>query len=217
VKTAQKRAVVSHKVAMERKAKALDLIRGEFSRAKMAILTDYRGTGKGLNVKDMTTLRRKLHEAKAEYFVVKNTLARRIAREVGITDLDEHFNNPTGIVFAYHDPVLATKALVEFAKERIKGTKAESLPVIKAGYLDGQVLDVTKIQELANLPSREVIYGTLLGLLVAPTQNLLAMLNEPGRRLATILDQYSKKVSEQEPTPESIEEPVQEQVLEPQA
>jgi len=196
MKTATKRAVVSHKVAQARKAESLDKIRAEFGKAKMAIVTDYRGTDKGLNVKDMTALRRKLREAKAEYFVVKNTLARKVVKEMGIHNLDQHFNHPTAIVFAYQDPVMATKALVDFVKEK-KGPKNEQgLPVIKAGLMDGEVLDVAKIQALANLPSREEIYGGLIGLLIAPTQNLLGLLNEPARRLATILDQYSKKEPE---------------------
>ncbi|MHB2019120.1 MAG: 50S ribosomal protein L10 [Candidatus Xenobia bacterium] len=194
MKTATKRTVVSHKVAMERKSKALDTLRSEFSKSRMTIVTDYRGSDKGLSVKDMTALRRKLREAKAEYLVVKNTLARKVANEAGITGLDSHFNNPTAIVVAYGDPVMATKALVDFQKDH-KGPKGETLPVIKAAYLDGEVLDAAKIQQLANLPSREEIYGKLLGILVAPTRNLLALLNEPGRRMATILDQVSKKES----------------------
>ncbi|HEY3998221.1 MAG TPA: 50S ribosomal protein L10 [Candidatus Xenobia bacterium] len=195
MKTATKQ-LTSRKVAQARKAESLDKIRSEFGKAKMAIVTDYRGDGKGLNVKDTTTLRRKLREAKAELVVVKNSLARKVVQEMGIKGLDQHFNHPTAIVFAYQDPVVATKALVDFVKENKKTAKdkdAQGLPVIKAGYLDGEVLDVQKIQVLANLPSREEIYGKLLGLLVAPTQNLLGLLNEPSRRLVTVLDQYSKK------------------------
>jgi large subunit ribosomal protein L10 len=185
--------VVSRKEAQARKAESLDKIRAEFAKAKMAIVTDYRGTDKGLNVKDMTALRRKLRDAKAEYIVVKNTLARKVVKEMGIHNLDQHFNHPTAIMFAYQDPVMATKALVDFVKEK-KGPKNEQgLPVIKAGLMDGEVLDTPKIQALANLPSREEIYGGLIGLLIAPAQNLLGLLNEPSRRLVTILDQYSKK------------------------
>jgi len=198
LKTATKRAVVSHKVAQARKAEALDKIRAEFGKAKMAIVTDYRGTDKGLNVKDMTILRRKLREAKAEYFVVKNTLARKVVKEMGIHNLDQHFNHPTAIVFAYQDPVLATKALVDFVKEK-KGPKNEQgLPVIKAGLMDGEVMDLAKIQALASLPSREEIYGGLIGLLTTSAQSLLGLLNEPSRRMVTVLDQYSKKEGEAE-------------------
>ncbi len=199
MKTATKRGVVSHKVAQARKSEALDKIRAEFGKAKMAIVTDYRGGDKGLNVKDMTSLRRKLREAKAEYFVVKNTLARKVVKEMGIQNLEHHFNHPTAIVFAYQDPVVATKALVDFVKEKKTPKNEQGLPVIKAGLLDGQVLDVSKIQALAALPSREEIYGNLLGLLIAPAQNLLALLNEPSRALVTILDQYSKKQGEGAP------------------
>lgn len=183
---------LTHKQAMARKSASLDDLRDCFKRSKIAILTDYRGDGKGLSVKDITILRAKLREQGAEYKIVKNTLARKVANEMGITGLDRHLENPTAIVFGYKDPVTAAKALADFVKER----KVNPLPVIKVASMDGAVLDAKGIDRLAQLPSREVIYQQLLGTFIAPHQALMRLINEPGRRMASIAHQISEKKPE---------------------
>lgn len=180
---------LTHKQAMARKSESLTQLREKFGKAKIAILTDYRGPEKGLTVKDITALRARLREHGGEYAVVKNTLARKVANEMGVTGLDKHFENPTAIVFGYGDPVNAAKVLTDFLKER----KQNPLPVVKAGLMDGEVLAPQNIQALASLPSREVLYQQLLGLFIAPHQNLMRLLQEPGRRVASITHQISEK------------------------
>jgi len=180
---------LTHKQAMARKTEDLEELRDSFNRSKIAILTDYRGEGRGLNVKDISILRQKLREQKAEYKIVKNTLARKVANEMGITELDHHFENPTAIVFGYADPAPAAKVLSDFIKDR----KLNPLPVIKAAVMDGSLLDPKGISALAALPPREVLYQRLLGLFIAPHQNLMRLLQEPGRRMASITHQISEK------------------------
>jgi large subunit ribosomal protein L10 len=185
---------MTHKQAMARKSASLDELRDKFTRAKIAILTDYRGDGNGLDVKDITSLRGKLREQDGEYKVVKNTLARKVVNELGITGLDSHFENPTAIAFGYKDPVTLAKALTEFLKDR-----KQKPPYIKAAFMEGEVLDVRGIDALASLPSREVIYQQLLGMLIAPHQQLMRLLQEPGRRMASIAHQISEKQPEAAP------------------
>lgn len=182
---------LTHKQAMARKSASLDELRDKFKRAKIAILTDYRGDGNGLDVKDITSLRGKLREQNGEYKIVKNTLARKVVNELGITGLDSHFENPTAIAFGYKDPVTLAKALSDFLKDR-----KQKPPYIKAAYMDGELLDLKGIDKLASLPSREVIYQQLLGMLIAAPQQLLRLLNEPGRRMASIAQQISEKKPE---------------------
>lgn len=195
---------LTHKQAMARKTESLDELREKFKKSKIAILTDYRGPGAGLTVKDISNLRARLREGQGEFKVVKNTLARKIANELGITGLDKHFENPTAIAFGYQDPVATAKALSDFIKDR----KKDPLPVIKAGLMDGNVLDPQGLQKLAALPSREVIYQQLLGLIIAPHQQLMRLLQEPGRRMASITRQISEKTGEAAAAPEEAGETV---------
>ncbi len=115
------------------------------------ILADYRG----LTVAEVTDLRAQLRNADIGYRVAKNTLIKRAANNLEITDFDPYLEGPTAIAYA-QDPVALCKILVEFSE------KHKALEV-KAGYVDGQFADVTMITSLAKLPSREVLLGRLLG------------------------------------------------------
>lgn len=123
------------------------------------VITDYRG----LNVAQMTDLRKSLREAGVEFSVLKNTLVRRATAETELTELDPHLLGPTAIAFS-SDVIAPAKILSEFAK---KNDKLE----IKAGVVDGKVVDVAQIKELADLPSREGLLSMLLSVLQAPVRN----------------------------------------------
>ncbi len=118
-----------------------------FNASAGAVLTEYRG----LTVKELQDLRRSLGE-NASYAVVKNTLAKLAADEVGISGFDELLTGPTAIAFINGDVVEAAKGLRDFAK-------ANPTLVIKGGVLDGQPLDAAEIAKLADLESREVLLG----------------------------------------------------------
>jgi len=124
------------------------------------VVADYRG----LNVSQVTELRKQLREAGVEFSVLKNTLTRRATAATELTELDEHLTGPTAIAFSNEDAVAPAKILVEFAK------KNEALKV-KAGVLEGQVVDATQIKALADLPSREGLLSMLLSVLQAPVRN----------------------------------------------
>ncbi|PYI50151.1 50S ribosomal protein L10 [Paenibacillus flagellatus] len=124
------------------------------------IVADYRG----LNVAQVTELRKRLREAGVDFQVLKNTLVRRATAEAGLTDLDSALTGPTAVAFSKDDVVVAAKILSEFAK------KNDALQV-KGGVVEGRVVDVAQIKALADLPSREGLLSMLLSVLQAPIRN----------------------------------------------
>jgi len=148
----------------------------KLGRVKGAVLTDYRG----LNVSQMTRLRRKLREAGVEYQVVKNTLLRLAARQAGMEGLDPYLSGPTAIAFGYQDPVSPARVLSEFARE------FKQL-AIKAGVVEGKIIDREGVRSLAELPSREVLLGRLLGGMKSPLTGLATVLNGPLQGLVRVL------------------------------
>jgi len=113
----------------------------------------------GLTVDHITDFRRKLRAVGARYVVVKNTLARRAAVAGRLTALDEAvFKGPTGIVLAGEDPLPAAKVLTDFAR-------AHDKPAVKAGLVDGKAVEAAYVRRLGELPSRDVLLGTVLGVL----------------------------------------------------
>ena len=143
---------------------------------KAAFLADYRG----LNVEKSTELRRKLRAAGAEYRVIKNTLLRLAAQGTPAACLDPELKGPTAVTLVTSDPVAPAKALVEFAK-------ANQAFELKAAMLDGKLLQVADVKALAELPSREVLLGRLLGTLNAPTSNFVGVLAAVPRSMVQVL------------------------------
>ena len=133
--------------------------------AQAGVLVDYRG----LTVEEDTNLRRKLREAGVEYKVVKNTLTRFAAKEVGLDGLDEQLNGPTSLAISKDDPVAPAKVIADFAKEN------ECLK-IKAGFLDGNVISLDEVKTLANTPSRDTLIAKIMRSLKAPISNLVRTL-----------------------------------------
>jgi large subunit ribosomal protein L10 len=123
------------------------------------VFTDYRG----LTVSEVTELRKQLREAGIEFKVIKNTLTRRAAQETEFTELNPYLTGPTAIAFG-SDAVAPAKIIVEFAKTN------ENLKV-KAGIVEGRVVDADQIKALAALPSREGLLSMLLSVLQAPMRN----------------------------------------------
>lgn len=167
------------------KQKQVEYISNKFEKAKAIIFSDYRG----LNVSEITELRQKLTESEAEMRVVKNRLAKRAAQERNIKGLDDFLTGPTAMTSSEVDPVLPAKVLVDFAKEH---TDLE----IKAGYMDGKVLDIGIIKRLANLPSREELLSKMLGSLMAPATNFTMALAAIPRNLVNVINAIKNKKEE---------------------
>lgn len=155
-------AVTSEKIAV------VSELKEKLSSTKGAVLTNYRG----LNVAMDTKLRRKLREAGVEYRVIKNTMTRIAAKDAGIEGLEQYLEGPTAIAMSAVDPVAPAKILADFIKEN----KLQALE-IKAGLVEGKVIDANGVKALANLPAREVLIAQLLGTLQAPITGFVRVLN----------------------------------------
>lgn len=146
------------------------------------IITDYHG----LKVDQFSDLRTKLAAAGARYTVVKNTFLNRAAKEHGLPDMGEHLSGQTAIVTGDKDVSAAAKILKAFAAESKKLK-------VKAGIVDQNLFTDKQLDELAELPSKEVLQATLLGLMQAPASRLLRTINEPGSSLARLLQAHIEK------------------------
>jgi large subunit ribosomal protein L10 len=138
----------------------------------------------GLNVAQATELRNRCRRAGVTFEVVKNTLARRALDEKMRTVLDPYLVGPTAIATSEVDEVVPAKVINDFVKEFER-------PVLKAGIVDGRVMDGVQVGILANLPSREILLGQLLGGLKSPLQKLHTALSSPVRDLAAVLKQVA--------------------------
>jgi len=167
------------------KQEELTRLEADLKGSESAILVDY----KGLNVPQVTDLRRELKKAKASYKVVKNTIARRAIKGTVFEGLGEHFVGTTAIAYTAGDPVLLAKTLTTFAKT------APSLQ-IKAAVVQGRAIKAADVTELAALPGKPELYAKLLFLLSAPMVQLVSVLNAAPRDLVGVLAAYERTMGE---------------------
>ena len=133
-----------------------------------------------------TKLRRELREGNIEYTVVKNTLTRFAAKQVGFDGLDEILNGVTSLAVSMDDPLAPAKMIAAFQK---KGGKLK----IKAGFIDGKVIGEQEVQALADLPPKEVLIAMVLGGLNAPISGFVNVLNGNIRGLAVALNAIAEQ------------------------
>lgn len=155
---------------------------GLLKQSPFLIVTDYHG----LKVDQFSDLRTKLAAAGARYTVVKNTFLNRAAKEHGLPDMGAHLSGQTAIVTGDKDVSAAAKILKTFAAE-------SKMLKVKGGVVDQTLFTDKQFDELADLPSKEVLQATLLGLMQAPASRLLRTINEPGSSLARLLQAHIEK------------------------
>ncbi len=168
----------------EEKVTAVAELTEKFGRARLAILTEC----VGLPVNEVTELRKQLRGAKAEYRIVKNTLAARAAEGTVLAGLKVHLKGPTGVVIGYDDPVLPAKVLKDF----IGAEKRDQKIRITVGVLEGKILQPAELAAVAKLPKKEVLIAMLLSAMQGPIRGVVytlsAVLSKFVRVIAAIQD-----------------------------
>ena len=172
-------------MARPEKVAVVNEVYEKLTKAQSVVLVDFRG----LTVQEATELRKKLREAGVELKVTKNTLTRLAAEKADLKDLHAYLEGPTALALGYEDPVPPAKILSDFAKDH---KKLE----LKGGVLEGRVIDQAMVTALAELPTREVLLGQLVGLMQAPIRNLAYVLSAPIRNTVYVLDAVRQKKGE---------------------
>lgn len=169
----------------EAKEAAVADLAGRISRSTIAIATDF----SGLNVNQLTELRRRLREKGVEYRVVKNRIAAIAAEQAGVSPFKDILEGTTGVAFGYDDVAVVAKALDDFVKQ----TRAELK--IRNGVMDGQPLTVAQVSALAALPPKDQLVARLLGQMNAPITGLVMVLNGSIRGLAMVLQRRAEQLA----------------------
>lgn len=163
------------------KQKDLDQLKVELARVSTVILTTF----KGITVEEDTKLRRAVQAAGGRYKVVKNTLAERAGAGTSAEPLLKGLSGTNSIAYTETDPVALAKALTKVAKD-VPSFK------FKAGLVEGRVLSIEQIQQLANLPSREELLSKIMFLLLSPAQRMATALAALPRNLAVTVNEAIK-------------------------
>jgi len=172
-------------MARPEKVAQVEAVKAAFSESKSVVLVDFTG----LDVENITDLRRKCREAGVDFKVVKNTLAKLGIKGTDAEDLDGFFEGPTAIVAHPDAEHVGAKVVAVFAGEH------EDKPVLKAGYVDGALLDFAHVTALSKLPSKEELLSQLLAGIQGPGNGLVACLQGPLRNLMSVLDQIKDQKS----------------------
>jgi large subunit ribosomal protein L10 len=176
----------------EQKAAVIEEIAANIKESQAIFAVDYRG----ITVTQVAELRAKLREADASFRVVKNSLTERAVDEVEAEALKAFLQGPTALTFVRGDAALAAKALADYARV------TQLLP-FKGGLMGSEELSADQIKEISRLPSREVLYGQLVGIVASPLTGLVRTLNALLGGLAVALGQvHEKKASGEIPAGE---------------
>ena len=171
-------------MARPHKVEQVDEITDRLKRARVAVLTDYRG----LTVSQLQDLRSRLRGGDVEYRVIKNTLARRAAVEAGHPEFQEVLTGPVAIAFGYDDVSAPAKLLGEF----VRATRLRL--DITGALVEGRVMSGDQVRQLAELPPREVLISQLAGTIQSPIAQLAGALQTPLSMLAGALEAYQKQL-----------------------
>ena len=164
----------------QEKIESVEELRGRLNGVRTVLLTEYRG----LTVQQLSDLRKQLRSVSAEYKVIKNRLA-RLALSPDLAEVKGLLKGPTGMIIAKEDPVAVAKALHTFAK-------TNQALVIKAGYVEGRMVQPDGLKALADLPSRDALRAQIVGAITGPLAQLVGLLQAPQRELVYVLSQRGK-------------------------
>jgi large subunit ribosomal protein L10 len=166
----------------EQKAAVIEEVARQISEAEAIYAVDYRGA----SVPQAAELRARLRDADATFRVVKNTLTERAADQAGAEGLKAYLEGPTAMTFVRGDAAAAAKALSDFRR-------ASGLLAFKGGWMNGEALSADQMDAIARLPTREVLYGRLVGMVASPLTGLASSLNGLIGGLARQLSQIAEQ------------------------
>lgn len=199
------------------KAAVIDEVAAQIEEAEAIYAVDYRG----ISVPQAAELRTRLRDADTTFRITKNTLTERAADKAGAEGLKEHLQGPTALTLVRGDAAAAAKAIADF-------NRANGILTFKGGWMNGAPLTADEIVAISKLPSREVLYGRLVGMIASPLTGLAAgmgnLISGLGRQLAQMAEQglvggdaaasspAAEEAPAEEPTPEAAEEATDETV-----
>jgi large subunit ribosomal protein L10 len=169
-------------VNRDQKAAVIEEVAGQLREAQAVYAVDYRGT----SVPQAAELRTRLRDADTRFRVVKNTLTERAADAAGADVLKQYLDGPTALVFVGGDAAVAAKALADFRR-------ASGLLQFKGGWMGGEVLSAEQIDAIARLPSRDMLYGRLVGMVASPLTGLASAMDGLIGGLARQLQQIAER------------------------
>jgi large subunit ribosomal protein L10 len=154
------------KKVLDEKIKIVESLANELKQAQSIVIAEYRG----LTVEQDTAMRAALRKNGINYRVIKNTLSSRAMKIAGITGVEDLLKGPTAIAYCTSDVVITAKIIKEYADKYDKMN-------IKGGVVDGKAISVAEVSQLAQIPSKEVLYGQVVFGLVSPIASLAMVLN----------------------------------------
>jgi len=159
------------------KEKQVAVLKDRFKQSKSVIIADHTG----INVADLTTLRRDLRKAKAEFKVAKNTLLKIAVKETGYEQAVAGFTGPTSMIFGFDDPSIPAKIIYEFSKKT-------DIPKVKAFLLGDQIYSVSDFKRIAQLPPRDQMLSIVLGAVNGPILNFIMTIDGVTRNFIGLVD-----------------------------
>jgi large subunit ribosomal protein L10 len=164
------------------KGKEIENLRKDFTDARNVLLAGFQG----LTVGQDTELRRAIRAVGSRYRVVKNTLAKRAAQGTALEPIKERFTGSSAVAYNAEDPVSLAKAITTYAKTHPR-------LVFKAGVVEGRVIDLADLNQIASLPSKEELISKLMFLLNTGAQRLAGVVQAVPRNLAVVMEQAGKE------------------------
>lgn len=164
------------------KIKATDELEAVLKGSRSVIMADFTG----LPVADIDQLRLTCFKNRVKFKVAKNTLAKLTLEKLGFSGLDEILTGPTGFFIGFDDPVLPIKLLSDFIKEKQKAS-------IKGGLVEGTLYSPAQVEQLKNIPPREILIAQVVGAMVGPLSGFVNVLNEILRSFVSVVDQVAEK------------------------
>ncbi len=174
------------KTVVARKKEEVKKLTEKLKKAVSFYIVDYTG----LNANDMNSLRRRFRHSKFEYFVIKNTILERASDKLGLEEVSKVLTGPNAISISYEDPIGPAKIFSDFYKEN-------NLPTVKLCYIEGKWLSSDDVKKIAELPSKEVLFGQLLNLFSSPINRFVSLLRNTLSNFVRVLDEI-KRVKEKE-------------------